>query len=143
MTTKVAFKAMYKTIGFSDDTATKVTDTEVVDSMPQLFRITSVRASNIYKAIRPEGGAGAGVHATEGAEHNLLIAVAVARNASRVSCTIECAEIMLYPSDLFDLHEGQQLLEVQWVNKEWADTFRPLSENDPKEGLEGPHRGLP
>ena len=37
-------------------------------------------------------------------------------------------------SDLFDLHEGQQLLEGKWVNKEWADGFRPLSENDLKKG---------
>ena len=66
----------------------------------------------------------------EGAEHNLVIAAAVALNASRVSRTIECAEIRLDPSDLFDLHEGQQLLEGQWFNKEWADAFRPLSKND-------------
>ena len=63
-----------------------------------------------------------------------MIASAVALNASRVLSTIECAEIRLDPSDLFDLHEGQQLLEGQWVNKEWADAFRPLSENDLKKG---------
>ena len=90
-TTKVAFKAMYKAIGFSDDAAIDMTDTEVVDSMP-----------------------------------NLVIAAAVALNASHVSCTIECADIRSEPSDLFDLHEGQLLLEGQWVNKEWADAFRPL-----------------
>ena len=110
MTTKVAFKAMYKAIGFSDDAATKLTDTEVVDSMPKLSRITSARASKICKAIRSPGGAGAGVHVTEGAEHNLVIAAAVTLNASRVLRTIECAEIRLDLSDLFDLHEGQQLL---------------------------------
>ena len=63
-----------------------------------------------------------------------MIAAAVALNASRVSCTIECADIRLDLSDLFDLHEGYQLLEGKWVNKEWTDTFRPLSENDPKKG---------
>ena len=26
------------------------------------------------------------------------------------------------------------MLEGQWVNKEWADAFRPLSENDLKKG---------
>ena len=111
MTTKVAFKAMYKAIGFSADAATELTDTEVVDSMPRLSRIKSARASKICKAIRSLGGVGAGVHATEGAEHNLVIAAAVALNASRVLRTIECAEIRLDPSDLFDLHEGQKLLE--------------------------------
>ena len=134
METKVAFKAMYKAIGFSDDAATKMTDTEVVDSMPKLSRITSARASKICKAIRPPGGAGAGVNFTEGAEHNLVIAAAVALNASLVLRTIECADIRLDPSDLFDLHEGQLLLEGQWVNKELADAFRPLSENDLKKG---------
>ena len=104
ITTKVAFKAMYKSIGFSDDAATKLTDTEVVDSMPKLSRITSTRASKICKAIRSPVGAGAGVHVTEGAEHNLVIAAAAALNASRVLRTIECAEIRLYPSYLFDLH---------------------------------------
>ena len=64
----------------------------------------------------------------KGVEHN------VALNASRVLRTIECADIRLEPSDLFDLHEGQLLLEGQWVNKEWTDAFRPLSENDLKKG---------
>ena len=113
MKTKVAFKAMYKAIGFSDYAATELTDTEVVDSMPKLSRITSARASKIYKAIRSPGGAGSGVHLTEGAEHNLVIAAAIALNASCVLRTIQCADIRLEPSDLFDLHEGQLLLEVQ------------------------------
>ena len=102
--------------------------------MPKLSCITSARTSKICKAIRSPGGAGTGVHVTEGAEHNLVIVAAVDLNASRVSRTIECADIWLDPSDMFDLHEGQQLLEGQWVNKEWADTFRPLSENDLKKG---------
>ena len=134
MTTKVAFKAMYKAIGFSDDAATKLTDTEFLDSMPKLSRITSARTFKICKAIRSPGGAGAGVHVTEGAEHNLMIAAAIDLNDSFVLRTIQCAEIRLDPSGLFDLHEGQQLLEGQWVNKEWADSFRPLSENDLKMG---------
>ena len=110
MTTKVAFKAMYKTIGFSNDVATELTDTEVVDFMPKLSCITSARASKICKAIRSPGGAGTGVHIMEGAEHNLVIAAAVALNASRVLRTIECAYIRSEPSELLDLHEGQLLL---------------------------------
>ena len=86
------------------------------------------------EAIRFSWGAGAWIHVTEGAEHNLVIAAVVALNASCVSCTIECADIRLDQSDFFDLHEGQELLERQWVNKEWADAFRPLSENDLKKG---------
>ena len=76
----------------------------------------------------------AGVHVTEGAEHNIVIAAAVALNAFCVLRTIECADIRLKPSYLFDLHEGQLLLDGQWVNKEWADAFRPLLENDLKKG---------
>ena len=117
MTTKAVFKAMYKAIGFSDDAANKLTNTEVVESMPKLSCIKSTRASKICKAIRSPVVAGAEVHVTEGAEHNLVIALAVALNASCVSCTIECAEIRLESSDLFDLHEGQKLLEGQWVDK--------------------------
>ena len=98
---------MYKAIGFSEYSATELTDTEVVDSMPKFSCITSARASKICKAIRSPGGAGAGVHVTEGADHNLVIAAAVALNASRVFRTIQCAEIRLDSSDLFDLHEGQ------------------------------------
>ena len=134
MTTKVAFKAMYKAIGFSDDAATELTDMEVVDYMPKLSRITSARAYKICKAIRSPGGAGSGVHVTEGADHNLVISAAVALNASCVLRTIECADIRFDSSDLFDIHEGQQFLDGKWVNKEWADTFRPLSENDMKKG---------
>ena len=82
---------MCKTIEFSDDTANKLTYTEVLDSMPKLSRIPSARASKIWKAIRSPGGVGAGVHVTEGTEHNLVIAAAVALNASCVLRTIECA----------------------------------------------------
>ena len=103
-------KAIYKAIGFSDDAATDLTKTEVVDSMPKFSRITSARAFKICKAIRSQGGGGRGVHVTEGAEHNLVIAAAVALNASRVLRKIECAEIRLDLSDLFDLHDGQKLL---------------------------------
>ena len=133
---------MYKAIGLSDDAVTELTDTEVVDSMPELSRITSARASNIYKAIHSPGGAGVGVHVTEGAEQNLVIAGSVALNYSCVSHTIKCAEIRLDSSGLFDLHDGQQLLEGQWFNNEWADAFQPLSENILKKGLQGPPRGL-
>ena len=73
--------------------------------MPKLSRITSTRASKICKAILSPGGAGAGVHFMEGADHNLVIAAAVALNASRVLRTIECADIRSERSDLFDLHE--------------------------------------
>ena len=104
MTTKVAFKAMYKAIGFSNDAATKLTDTEVVDSMPKLSCITSVCTSKFCNAIRYLGEAGAGVHVTEGVEHNLVIAASVALNASHVLRTIECTEIRLDPLNLFDLH---------------------------------------
>ena len=69
-----------------------------------------MHASKICKAIRSPGVEGAGVHATEGAEHNFVIAAAVALNVSCVSCTIECADIRLDPADLFDLHEGLQFL---------------------------------
>ena len=106
MTTKVAFKAMYNSIGLSDDAATELNDTEVGDSMPKLSRITSARPSKICKAIRSPGGAGSGVHVTEGAEHNLVIAAAVDLNAYRVLRTIKCADIRLDTSYLFDLHEG-------------------------------------
>ena len=104
---KVSFKMMYKAIGLSDDASTELTNTEVVDSIPKFSRITSAQASKICKAIRSPGGSGAGVHFIEGAEHNLVIAAAVSLNASRVLRTIECAEIRLDPSDLFDIHEGQ------------------------------------
>ena len=115
MTTEVVFKEMYKAIGFSDNAAIKLTDTEVVDSMPKLSRITSARAFKIYKAIRYPGGAGTEVHVTEGAEHNIVIAAAVALNASSVSRTIECAEIRLDPSDLFYLQQFLTLMEVKQV----------------------------
>ena len=134
MTTKVAFKAMYKAIGFFDDAATELNDTEVVDSMPKLSHITSVRASKIYKATRSPGGVVAGVHVTEGAEHNLVIAAAFALNASHVLRTIESAKIRLDTSDSFDLHDGQKLMEGQWFNNGWAEAFRSLSGNDLKKG---------
>ena len=47
MTTKVAFNAMYKAIGFSNNAATELTKTEVVDFMPNLSCITSALASKI------------------------------------------------------------------------------------------------
>ena len=59
MMTKVAFKAMYKAIGFSDDAATEMNNMEVVDSMPELSRVTSARDAKICKAIRSPVGANA------------------------------------------------------------------------------------
>ena len=76
---------MYNTIGFSDGAATELTDNEVVDFMPKLSCITSARASKIYKAIRSPGVSGAGYLSRKGGEKNLVIAAAVALNASRVS----------------------------------------------------------
>ena len=49
MTTKFAFKAMYKAIGLYYDAATELTDTEVVESMPKFSRITSARASKTHE----------------------------------------------------------------------------------------------
>ena len=117
MTKKVAFKAMYKAIGFSDYEATDLTKTEVMDSMPKLSCIKSLRASKFCMAICYPRGAGAGVHITEGAEHNIVITAAVSLNDSRVLRTIQCAGIRLDPPDLFDPHEGQKLTEEQWVNR--------------------------
>ena len=134
MTKKAAFKAVCKAIGFSEDASTKLTNTEFVNSMPKLSCITYARASKICKAIRSPGGGGRGgtCHRRGGAQYCDCSGCAL--NASRVSRTIECAEIRLDPSDLFDLHEGRKILEGKWVNKEWADAFRPLSENDLKKG---------
>ena len=56
MTTKVAFKAMYNAIGLTDNAATELTDTEVMNSMPKFSRITTACASKICKAIRYPGG---------------------------------------------------------------------------------------
>ena len=69
MTTKSAFKAMYKAIGFSDDAATKLTDTEVVDSMPKLSRIKSARAYKYARPSAPQGGKARGTcHRRGGAQ---------------------------------------------------------------------------
>ena len=73
MTTKSAFKAMYKAIGFSDDASTKLNDTEVVDSMPKFSHIKSTRASKICKAIRSPGGGAQGYMSQKGRRKILLL----------------------------------------------------------------------
>ena len=117
MTTKPMFKAIFKQIKFSNAAATVLVDTEEIDAMAKLAKITSKRASKLAKAIRSPGGTGAGTHVTEGAEHNLVIAAAVANDTIWVSRTIKCSEILALNSSQFEQHEQQQLMEEEWDNK--------------------------
>ena len=82
----------------------------------------------------PLVGAGAGIHVTEGAEHNLVVAAGIVLDHSRVSRTIKCATIILTPPDLFDHHKNQMMMENEWVNKYMAESFKPLNESNLKEG---------
>jgi hypothetical protein len=134
MTSKAAFKSMFKRIEFSAEAAKELVDTECVDSMLKLSRITPARASKLAKAIRSPGGASAGVHVTEAAEHNLVIVAAIALNTLRVSRTIECEYISSPDTSLFDRHETQRLMEEDWCNKTAEATIVPLNEKDLKKG---------
>ena len=71
---------MFKRIKFSDAVANVLVDTEEIDTMTKLAKITAARASKLAKAICFPGGTYAGTHVTEGAEHKLVIATAVANN---------------------------------------------------------------
>ena len=75
--------------------------------MEKLAKITSVRASKLDKAIHSQGGTDPCTHVTEGAEHNLMIAAAVANATLYVPRTIKCADILAPNSSRFKLHEQQ------------------------------------
>ena len=105
MTTKPCFKAMFKRIEFSDAVANVLVDTEGIDTMTKLAKITSARASKLAKATCFPGGMGTGTHMTEGAEHNLVIDAAVANDTLHVSCTIKCAGILAPSSSQFERHK--------------------------------------
>ena len=74
------FIAMYKRTGFGPEAAQEIFNTEHINTMIKLERITEDRASRICKAIRFPGGGGFGAHVTKGAEHNLVISVRIALN---------------------------------------------------------------
>ena len=104
---------MFKWVKFSDAMATVMVDTEGIDTMAKLAKITSTRASKLAKAIRSTGETGAGTHVTEGAEHNLVIAAAIANDTSCVSRTIVCADISAPTTSQFEQHKQQQLMEEE------------------------------
>ena len=109
--TKPSFKAMFKRIKFSNVAANVLAGIEVIDTMAKLAKITAVGASKLAKAICSPRRTGVGTHVTEGAEHNLLIAVAVVNNILRVACTIKCDEILAPDSSQVECHEQQRLME--------------------------------
>ena len=94
---------MFKQIKFSNAVAIVLVDTEEIDSMAKLARITTTRASKLAKAIcSPGGGAGAGTLVTEGAEQN--------NDAARVSRTLPCDKVLKPDSSKFEEHETQRLM---------------------------------
>ena len=105
MSTVANYKTMFTRLEFSVAAAKVLINTEGINSMAKLAKITSARASKLTKAICSPGGTGAGVHETESAEHNLVIAAAIANDTIRVSCTITCADITAPTTPLFELHE--------------------------------------
>ena len=105
MSTVANYKTMFTRLGFSFAAAKALVDSEGINSMAKLAKITSARASTLTKAIRSPGGTGAGVHVTEGAEHNLVIAVAIANDTIRVSRTIVCTDISAPTTSQFGLHK--------------------------------------
>ena len=113
MPTKTNFKAMFKRIEFSDAAAVVLVDTEGIDTMAKLAKITSVRASKLAKAVRSPGGEGVGTHVTKGAEHNLVIAAAGANDTLCVSPTITYAAILAPDSSQFKRHDQQRLMEEE------------------------------
>ena len=95
MTTKPSFKAMFKWIEFSNAAANVLVNTKKIDTMSKLAKITAIRTSKLAKVLRsPGGGAGADTYVPEGAEHNIVITVAVVNNTLCVSYTIKCADIL-------------------------------------------------
>ena len=105
MSTVANYKTMFTRLGFSVAAAKVLVDTEGINSMAKLAKITSARALKLTKAVRSPGGMGAGVHVTESAEHNLVIAAAIANDTIRVSRTTVCADIGDPTSSQFELHE--------------------------------------
>ena len=134
MTTKPNFKAMFKRIEFTNAAANILVKTEGIDTMANLAKITSARASKLAKAIRSPGGAGVDTHVTKGAEHNLVIAEADANDTIRVSLTIKCSEILAPDSFQFEQHEQQRLMEEEWDDKGAIAKFTLFTEKELKKG---------
>ena len=134
MTTTPSFKAMFKRIEFSNATANVLVDTERIDTMAKLAKLTAGRASKFVKDIRSTGGTGAGTHVTEGAENSLVICTTVANDILCVSCTIKCAELLAPDSSLFERHEQQQLMEEEWDHKTAVSKFSLFTKKELKKG---------
>ena len=134
MTTNANYKTMFTKMGFSVAAAKVLVDTEGINSMAKLAKITSARASKLTEAIRSPGGTGAGQHVMESAEHNLVIAAAIANDIIHVSRTIVCADIGDPTSSQFELHEQQRLMEEEWDDKGAIAKFTLFTEKELKKG---------
>ena len=125
---------MFKRIRFGDAAANVLVDREGIDTMEKRAKNTATRASKLVKAIRSPGGTGVGTHMTEGAEHTLVIAAAVANDTLCVSRTIKCAEILALDSSQFERHEQQRLIKEEWGHKTDVSKFSLFNKKELKKG---------
>ena len=125
---------MYQNIGFQKKAALELVCSERINTRGKLQRITNARAYAICKAIRSPGGSSKGARVAEGAQHNLLILATVFNNATRVSRPIGPLDIEATPNDMFDLHESQLTMELEWDNASMSDAFKSLTVGDTRRG---------
>ena len=75
----VAFKAMYQRLGWSQDAAIELVDTECTNTLDQLASLTAEQCKVVVKAICRPGGVDDGKAVPEKAEHNLSVCCAICR----------------------------------------------------------------
>ena len=132
MAANVAFRAMYERIGFTNEGATILADTENIISMRALKRLKPEKVKLICKQMRSPGGANPGITVSAGAEINLTTAARVAHDWWRMSRPYGAANIDVEPSDLFDDADRQKELEGEWDNSQAS--FAAIADSELKDG---------
>ena len=87
------FKAMFKTVGWTDKNVTQLMTGEGIQDFDTLAKIDLVRAGRLCKVLRIGVGGNSGIAVTEKAKHNLFVYGVLAKNAIRTSRTLTCADI--------------------------------------------------
>ena len=114
----VIFRAMCRRLGYTDEGATQLVDTEGINTMRALRGLKPNKVKLICEQMRSPGGADPGIVVSAGAETNLTTAACVVHDWWRMLRPYGGADIILDPSDLFDDADRQKELEDEWDNSQ-------------------------
>ena len=110
------FKAMFKTVGWTDQNVTQLVTGEGISDFDELAKIDLARAVRICKVLRTGVGGNPGIAVTEKAKHNLFVCGLLAKQALWTSRTLDCNDIDIEDPYQFETALAQYKIEKDWDN---------------------------